>query len=748
MPRSFHVLPLVALLLLGPNLASAQSSDAKPSSVPSFVNDVEPILTRLGCNQGSCHGKGAGQNGFRLSLRGYAPEWDHAWITREFASRRINPANPEASLFLLKPTGQAAHEGGVLMATDSREYKVLLEWVRGGTPGIHKDDPSVRRLAIVSAARSLKPGATLQLQVRAEYTDGQTKDVTWLAKFDSNDAGIATVSPAGLVKMERSGEAPIRAMFAGHVAVVVVTAPFEMPVKAGWYAKKNNFIDEHVFKKLAGLRIEPSELCSDNVFIRRAYLDAMGVLPTSEEVNAFVDDKNPDKRAKLIDRVLERPEFVDFWTMQMNDLLMNRKESDHDVRGVKGVRKFNDWIRRQVVQNRPWNEMTRELLSVTGTTDEHPAVGYYIVSVGEQRESHKSTVVANAAQTFLGVRIGCAQCHNHPLEKYTQDDYYHFAGYFSRIRLDRKDPKMGSTKLTVSLPDEKQNKNPVGVTQPRTNKFLAPQPLDRAVIRISPDQDPRAVLADWITDPKNEYFAGAMVNRIWGHYFNVGLVEPIDDLRESNPPTNPELWKALVNEFVAKKYDRKHLMRLILNSRAYQLSSTTKPANEKDQRFFSHYYARRLPSEVIHDAIYTVTGVPDQFDGYPLGLRAVQVPDPSVKSRLLAIFGRPERITACACERSSEVNLTHTLFLIGDNITQKIRASDGRFGQMAKSKKSDPELMDEFMMTALGRLPKDAERKTFMNHVAQRSHEFGGRAEAFEDLMWALLNTKEFLFNH
>ncbi len=735
MPR-FRLVCLLGLLLMAPAGASAQT--------PSFVNDVEPILTRLGCNQGACHGKSSGQNGFRLSLRGYAPEWDHAWITREFNTRRINPTNPEASLLLLKPTGQAAHEGGIVLAKDSQAYKVLLDWISAGAPGINKNDPSVRRLQIVSGPRTLKAGGTLQLQVRAEYSDGQAKDVTWLTKFASNDAGVASVSATGLVKMERPGETAIRAMFAGQVAVVLLTAPHKAPVKAEWYAAHNNFIDDHVFKKLADLHIEPAELCDDNTFMRRVYLDATGVLPSPDEVRAFVADKSADKRATLIDRVLDRPEFVDFWTLQMNDLLMNRKESDHDVRGSKGVRGFNDWIRQQVARNRPWDEMTRDLLTITGSTLEQPAVGYFIVNVGEQRESHKSTVVANAAQTFLGVRIGCAQCHNHPLEKYTQNDYYHFAGYFSRIRFDRKDPKIGPTSLAVSMPDANQNKNPVGVTQPRTGTFLAPQPLDRSAVKINPDQDPRKVLADWITDPKNEFFAGAMVNRIWAHYFNVGLVEPIDDLRESNPPSNPELWQALVKEFVARKYDRKHMMRLILNARAYQLSSKTKPANEKDHRFYSHYYAHRLPSEVLHDAIYTLTGVPDQFDGYPLGLRAVQIPDPSVRSPLLAVFSRPERITACACERSSDVTLVHTLHLLGsEENTRKIRAADGRLAALLKSKKADAEVIDELTLVAWGRLPRDGERKVFMGYL-----ERPGRSEGFEDCMWALLNTKEFLFNH
>jgi hypothetical protein len=735
MPHYF-VASIGALLMI--------ATAARAQDVPSFVNDVEPVLTRLGCNQGACHGKGSGQNGFRLSLRGYAPEWDHGWITRELTTRRINPTNPEASLLLLKATGQAAHEGGVLMTKDSRAYKVLLDWIRAGAPGIKKDEATVRKLEIASGPRSLKPGTTSQLQVRAEYSDGKIKDVTWLTKFDSNDGGIASVSADGLVKMERAGETTIRASFAGLVAVVMVTAPHERAVKPEWYTHKNNMIDEHVFAKLAELRIEPAPLGSDEIFIRRVYLDAMGILPTPAEVRSFVNDKAADKRAKLIDRVLDRPEFVDFWTMQMNDLLMNRKESDHDVRGTKGVRAFHEWIRQQVARNRPWHEMTRELLTVTGTTDSNPAVGYYIVNVGEERNSHQSTVVANAAQTFLGVRIGCAKCHNHPLEKYTQDDYYHFAGFFSRIRFDRKDPKVGPTTLTVSMPDANQNKNAVGVNQPRTNKFLPPQPLDRSITKVNPDQDPRKVLADWITDPANEYFAGAMVNRIWAHYFNVGLVEPIDDLRDSNPPSNPALWKALIKEFVAKNYDRKHMMRLILNSRAYQLSATTGSANEKDQRFYSHYYVRRLPAEVLHDAIYTLTGVPDRFDGYPLGMRAVQIPDPNVRTPFFAVFGRSERLTPCACERSNDVTLVHTLHLLGsDPNARKISAADGRLAPLVKSKMTDTELMDELMMIAFGRTPTDRERSVFMRYREGRSRE-----EAFESYMWALLNTKEFVFNH
>jgi hypothetical protein len=715
------------------------------SDVPSFRNDVEPILTRFGCNQGACHGKGAGQNGFRLSLRGYAPEWDYAWITREFGGRRVNHADPAASLLLKKPAGQAPHEGGVLIRPDGKAYGVLLAWIRAGAPGLIKDEPTVRRIDITPASRVLKKGERQPLTVRAEYTDGATKDVTWLTQFFSNDASVADVTADGLVTVERAGETAIRAQFQGQVAVAIVTSPHEQAVRPELFAKKNNFIDEHVFKKLADLKIEPSDDCTDAQFIRRVFLDTIGVLPTPADVKAFLADKSPNRRAKLIDQVLERPEFVDFWTMLLADQVQNRKERDHDVRGTKGVRALHGWLREQVAKNRPWDELARDLLTVTGDTDHNPAVGYYVVTVGEQREAHRSPVVASVAQTFLGTRIGCAECHNHPLEKYTQDDFYHFAGFFSRITLERKDPKAGPTKLVVSHADKNQNKNPVGVTQPRTNQFLKAQPLDRTETPVDPTADPRAVLAKWITDPRNESFAGAMVNRLWAHFFKTGLVEPIDDLRASNPPTNPALWDALVKEFVAHKYDRKHVMRLILNSRAYQLSSKTKPTNEKDGRFYSHYYARRLPAEVMLDAICQVTGVPERFEGYPVGLRAVQVPDPSVKSSFLSMFGRSERVTACACERQSEVNLSHTLYLSANpNILNRINAGDGRLAALLKSGKSDDEIIDELFVAACAHPPTPDQRRA----IAAARRDTPDRATFFGDLTWALLNARDFLFNY
>lgn len=740
MPRLFGLI-LALSLCLYPSLAAAQETSV------SFVNDVLPVLTRLGCNQGACHGKSSGQNGFRLSLRAYAPELDHLWLTREFQARRLNPAAPEESLLLLKPLGAVPHEGGKLLTVGSRAYETLLAWIRAGTPGPNKDDPQLKRLTLLPGDRLLKKGDRVQLTVQAEYSDGTVKDVTWLTQFASNDSNVADVAPDGLATVVRPGATALRAAFQGHVAVLVITAPHEQPVSPALYQHKNNVIDEHVFQKLAELRIEPSDLCSDEVFLRRVYLDAMGTLPTPDEVRAFLADRTPNKRAKLIDRVLERPEFIDFWALQLGDLLQNRKESDHDVRGTKGVRALHQWLRRQVAGNRPWDEMVRELLTATGDTSGNPAIGYFIVTVGEKREAHHSTVVASVAQTFLGTRIGCAQCHNHPSEKYTQDDYYHFAAFFSRLTLERKEPKMGPTKLLVSHADRNQNKNPVGVVQPRTGKFLKPQPLDRSLPEIKPDDDPRQALVDWMVQPTNEYFAGAMVNRLWAHFFGVGLVEPIDDLRASNPPSNPALWQALVREFADRKFDRKHLIRLILNSRAYQLSSVTRPSNEKDQRFYSHYYARRLPAEVMLDAVSHVTGVPEQFDGYPLGVRAIQVPDPAVPSYFLSLFGRSERITACACERNNEVTLPQLLHLLGGpKITDKIRNPEGRMAALLKAKGTPAALVDELFLLAFARLPNAAEREAIDTQL--RDTPQAGVDEFFRDLLWVLINTKEFAFNH
>ncbi|OWK36512.1 DUF1549 domain-containing protein [Fimbriiglobus ruber] len=715
------------------------------AAAPSFLNEVVPVLTKQGCSQGSCHGKGAGQNGFRLSLRGYAPDQDFRWLTREFDGRRLDAADPSRSLLLLKATGQVPHEGGRLFGTGDREFQTLLAWLSAGAPGPNAADAKITKLEVTPGDKVMAVGQTEQLTAWATFSDGSRRDVTWLTKFETNDAAVAGVSFTGQVKAKRNGATAIRAAFLTEVAVATFAVPFEKSVDPKLFVAKNNFVDEHVFAKLRDLRIEPSDLSPDEEFIRRAFLDTTGTLPTADEVRAFTADTAADKRAKLIDALLARPEFVDYWTLFLGDLFQNRKERDHDVRGVKGVRQFHEWLRKQVAVNRPWDELARDVLTATGKNTVSPAVGYYIVIVGEHNETEKSEVAESVAQAFLGTRIGCARCHNHPLEKYTQDDFYHFAAYFSRVKLERKESKQGPTTLMVAHRDPNQAKNPVGVNQPRTGQFMKPQPLDRSVADVKPTDDPRAKLAGWMTDPKNEFFAGAMVNRVWRHLLGVGLVEPVDDLRATNPPTNPALWAALKQEFVGHKYDLKHLIRVILNSRAYQLTSATKPGNETDSRFYSHYYARRLPAEVLLDALTSATGVGEKFDGYPEGVRAVQIPDPHAYSQFLKMFGSSERVTSCACERNGEVTLPQLLNLQnGDRLLAKLRDGSGALAKLLKDAKSDDALTEELFLRTLSRRPTADEQAAVKRAVAAGDP----RDEVYRDLFWALLNAKSFAFNH
>jgi len=740
----WYVSAVAALAAAGSSATAARAADAK---APSFLNEVVPVLTKAGCNQGACHGKGAGQNGFRLSLRGYAPDQDYRYLTREFDGRRLDPAHPESSLLLQKATAQTPHEGGRLFAVGSPEYDLLLAWVKAGFPGPNPADPKVSKLELGPAAAVLKPGETVPLAATATFADGSKKDVTWLTKFESNDAAYVEVSPAGKAKALRNGATAVRAMFQVEVAVTLLSMPYDRPVDAGRFEGRNNFVDDHVQAKLRELRIEPSDLCTDNEFVRRAFLDACGLLPTAAEVTAFVADRDPKKRDTLVAALLARPEFNDYWALQLGDLFQNRKERDHDVRGTKGVRQFHVWLREQVAANRPWDALARDVLTATGSNTQNPAVGYFVVTVGEQRHGENSEAPESVAQALLGTRIGCARCHNHPLERFTQDDFYHFAAYFSRVKLDRKDPKTGApTVLTISHPDQNQNKNPVGVTQPRTGMFMKAQPLDRTPATAEPGSDPRVALSKWVTDPANEAFAGAMVNRVWKHYLGVGLVEPVDDIRATNPPTNPPLWAALKKEFVASKYDLRRLMTVVLASRTYQLSAATRPGNEADARFYSHYYARRLPAEVTLDAICDATGVPEKFDGYPVGVRAVQVPDPGTSSYFLRTFGRSDRVTACACERTGEVSLPQVLHLITGDATAttgKVGTAGGWLAKALAAEADDDKLLDALFLRTVARLPKPAERTQVKALLKDTP-----RADLYRDLFWALLNSKDFLFNY
>ncbi|MBI3854691.1 MAG: DUF1549 domain-containing protein, partial [Planctomycetes bacterium] len=551
------------------------SADTGTAAAPSFRNEVVPVLTRFGCNQGGCHGKEAGQNNFKLSLRGFAPEEDYNRLIVESFGRRMNHAAPELSLVLGKASGRIPHRGGELFAKDSRAYELLVKWIEAGTPNVRPGEAALASLEILGGGRRLAAGQEQPLLVRATFADGRVRDVTWLAKFYSNDVTVLGVTDSGKVKAKREGASTVRAHFMDKVAVTAFTVPHRRELDPALYAARQNVLDGPLFEKLAELRIPPSPGCSDEEFLRRACLDTIGTLPSAAEAAAFLDDKAADKRTKAVDSLFERPEFVDYWAQLLGDLLQNRKERDHDVRGSKGVRAFHQWLREQVAANRPWNELARDVLTATGDTAKSPQIGYFVVTVGEMREAPKSDLVSSVAQSFLGTRILCCKCHNHPDEKYTQDDYYHFAAFFSSVMLDRQKPEKAPTGLAVMTPGEQEQrkrhadlekqvktieisltgkseeeqkklqkqlddkrkemdgcrkradelrKAPVKVSQPRTGLALAPQPLDRSAIELPPGEDPRKALADWMTAPGNDYFSGAMVNRLWKHFFGVGLV--------------------------------------------------------------------------------------------------------------------------------------------------------------------------------------------------------------------------------
>lgn len=765
-------------------LLAALCAQAEPA--PSFINEVIPVLTRMGCNRGGCHGKEAGQNGFRLSLRGFSPEEDYERMVVESFGRRLSPSAPASSLLLLKPSGAMPHKGGVALPRESRAYGVLLRWIEAGFPGPRAGDRTLDGLQL-SGGGELAPGASVPLQVTARWSDGREEDVTWLAQFFSNDPAILEVDGEGRVRARRVGAATVRAHFQDRVAVASFAVPRDGAVDPSRFAERFNEIDRHVFDRLAALRLPPSGPASDEEFLRRAFLDTIGTLPTPAEVEAFLADRAADKRVRLVDALLERPEFVDFWAQILGDLLQNRKERDHDVRGVKGVRSLHQWLRRQLAEHRSWDRIAREVLTARGSVDEQPAVGYWIVTVGETREADRSEAVASVAQTFLGTRILCAKCHNHPEERFTQDDYTHFAAFFASVSLDRQKPESAFTTLEVMSSEEREERRriaeaekavarleagasdearrkiverekeiaqarrrieeirrkPPRSTQPRTRKPLEPQPLDRTALTLEAGRDPREALADWmIASPT---FSGAIVNRLWKHFMGAGLVEPVDDLRPSNPPSNGPLWEHLTADFVRGGFDLRRLMRQILTSRAYQLSSATLPENAPDRRFTSHTLPRRIPAEALLDAICQATGVPENFPGHPSGIRAIALPDPLVDVPFLRMFGRPDRVTACACERSGEVTLPQLLHLQnGRTLSEKIGSPEGRLARLLQATPDTDAIVTELFLATLSRPPRDTER------AAVRKALEGGadRTEVLQDLFWSLLNSKEFVFIH
>ena len=785
--------PLALAVLLSWLWAPLASGSPPASTPPSFLQEIEPILTKAGCNSGGCHGKLSGQNGFRLSLRGFAPEWDHEWITSENRSRRINPAFPEESLLIQKATGRLPHEGGVRFRPGSRYENTLREWIAQRAPGPDPSEATPTALEVSPPAQTVTPGQSIQLRVHARYSDGTLRDVTWLAQFFSNEESLVKVTADGLAKAVRPGESAVRVHFQSLVEVARFSAPFAADVSSADFHSTATAVDGPLFAKLRELNLPPSPNCDDATFVRRASLDATGCLPEPARITSFLADKTPDKRARLVEELLSSPAWTDYWTLQLADLLQNRKERDHDVRGSKSVRLFHAWLRQRLADNTGWDRIAREILLSSGNSFAQPATGYFITVIGEKKKVEDSELPDSVAQSFLGTRIGCARCHNHPLERFTQDDFYHFAAFFANTSLKRGASARHPSEVLVASADELEQQKrvaeaaarltlaqqealaigeeqggtesqkalvskekehaealdrlarvrarPPGVVQPRTNRLVGPRFLDGVEPAHAPESDPREAFVEWML--ASDTFAGAMVNRIWKHFFQTGLVEPVDDLRASNPPSNSALWKVLLHDFRSHNFDLRELMRTILNSRAYQLASDSLPDNRTDSRFYSHYLARRLPAEVLLDALHSATGVPSAFEGAPLGLRAVQLAEPNVSSYFLSLFGRSERVTACACERGGEVTLPQLLHLknsedLHTRLTKPGARLDGLLGS-----RENPEVLRELFLATVNRLPTPGEIATVRTALEEAD-----RKTVFTDLLWALLNSKEFVFNH
>ncbi|MFN4260120.1 MAG: DUF1549 domain-containing protein [Gemmataceae bacterium] len=704
-----------------------------------FANQIVPIFTKLGCNSGGCHGKASGQNGFRLSLLGFEPDLDYMTLVKEARGRRLFLAAPEYSLLLLKATGQVAHGGGKKMEAGSDEYKLIRRWIAAGTPLGSPEDPVVERISVYPEHRILTRSNKQQFAVYAHYSDGTVEDITRRAQYESNDTEIADVDESALVRtLGLSGEAAIMARYQGHVAVFRATVPLGVKTPAYQFPAQT-LVDQHTHKKWQELGIVPSELCSDEQFIRRVYLDITGTLPTPEQVAAFVNDKNAKKRDQLVDDLLETPEYSYYFANKWADILRVKRRNQADR--AKGTFAFHGWIRDAIANDMPYDDFARAVLAATGDEiNSPPTVWYKELTQPEQ-------FVDDTAQVFLGLRIACAQCHHHPYEKWSQDDYWGLAAFFGRV--GRKN---------MIVPGLQQNQGnrvvvfnrPTGnVTNKRTNQPAAIKPLDAEPLQVSRDEDPRQLLVDWMADPKNPFFARAVANRYWAHFFGRGIVDPLDDMRVTNPPSNPELLDALAQNLIDNKFSLKSLIKTICKSRTYQLSSIPNDFNKHDKQAYARYYPKRMSAEVLFDAVCQVTNSPTAFGGLPQDRhapnRAIMLPDESFASYFLDVFGRPQRISACECERVSEANLAQALHLLNsDEVQGKISRGGGRADLLAKDERPDAEKVEELFLWAYARKPSPEQLNVALEHINQNA---ANKKLAYENIIWALINTKEFVFN-
>lgn len=698
-----------------------------------FANRVVPVFTKLGCDAGGCHGKLSGQNGFRLSLLGFDPALDYETLVLEGRGRRLFPAAPEKSLLLLKATAKVPHGGGKRMEVGSHEYNLVLRWIEAGSPIGQASDPVLSDIEIYPRSRVLRRGTKQQLQVTARYSDGSTEDVTRWAQYQSNDPEVASVGDSGVVETrDLSGQAAIMARYQGRVVVFGAKVPFGETLAESDGFQEKNFIDTISHKQWRSLGVAPSERCSDAEFIRRVSLDVIGGLPTAAETKAFEADSDPNKRDKLVDRLLERPEYAAYFAVKWADILRNKREGNSQYQN--GTFRFYDWIRLSLLANVPYDRFAREILAASGAPETTPPVMWY------RRLRTTDAFVDDAAQVFLGMRLQCAKCHHHPFEKWGQDDYYGFASFFARIGRKTTSVAQGGNRIEEAIFTTRSG----AATHPRTGQAMPPKGLGGAVVSVPPGVDPRQKLVDWLADPQNPYFSRAVVNRYWAHFFGRGITEPLDDMRLTNPPSNPELLDALAADFVKNGYDLKRLVKTICVSETYGLSSVPVASNAKDKQSFSRHYPKRMSAEVLLDAISFLTDVPTVFPGMPVGTKAVELPDESVQSAFLDTFGRPKRDTPCECERVTDASLSQSLTLLNSaEVQAKLSAPGSRAEKLAADPRPDSEKIAELFWTAFGRAPSVAELAAATRRIAKHPDK---KREAYEDVLWALVNSKEFQF--
>jgi hypothetical protein len=691
-----------------------------------FENDIESLLSRFGCNSSGCHGKAEGQNGFKLSVFGFDPVADHAALTKEDRGRRVFLAAPEQSLILKKISGGIPHGGGVRIRKGAEDYETIRAWIAAGTPFGTTTDPKVTSLRVEPTERVLAMGGEQKLRTIAVYSDGHEADVTGYAKFQSNNEGLATVTAEGMV---RAGQAPgdvaIMASYMNAVDTFRALVPRVERINPYPAQPENNFIDGLVFAKLKKLHILPSDPASDAEYLRRVYLDVIGTLPTPAEARRFLADKRADRRVRLVDELLERPEFADYWALKWADLL----RVDSQALGNKRAYAFYRWIRESFAANKPLDQFARELLTAEGPLNEvGPAAFYKVVS-------RPGDAASTVSQVFLGVRIACAECHHHPFDRWGQNDYYGMQAFFTPVSF-RKSPE-GEALLTAG---------DALTHNPRTGETVLAHALGSGPPAVYLAGDRRVILAEWLTARKNDWFARNVANRTWAHFLGRGLIEPVDDVRATNPPTNPELLDALANELISARFDFRKLIRTITASRVYQLSSKPNATNESDEQNYSRMPLKRLDAEVLLDMVCQTTGIPEKFPGVPAGSRAIQLWDSKTPHYFLKLFGRPVRATACECERNTEPSVAQVLHLLNSpEIHNKLAHEGGTVARLVKEQADDGALVEELYLIFHSRPPSEVERTTALAYLRKTP---GQRRQAAEDIAWVLMNSLEFVFNH